>query len=553
MQKISREQIQQLELQGNFCDNWSQVHFNSNLNLTRIRNCQFVGTFFCSAEKSIELHHAHLNNVQMGEDNRIFSSFLENVSLGYKNDLRNNHYIGCKTEHRAGEHHPVKVLDETGTKSLITLKNWSSQTAAFLLSDLIDTEQKERLFKQEQKNEAHKVCIIGNHCLLENNGHLERFHFTDFVHCIGVRHLHDCSVVSTEEEKTRVYYADHLSKAIIQRQSFIGHGCIVQNSLIGQAVHLDNQASITHSFIFSNSEIEHSEVVSSFLGPFSVSHHRASLLIATMANHFNAGSGTQFSNHHYRGGPLHFGQFDKGCKIGSIAYAIHPSTMAAYSTLLGKHGFIDSRDFPFSIVRERDGKTQVIPGSNFYSYGLYRDINKWQERDRRLGKKDDATFNELLSPSICQTLERSVIKYSETKSAAGVADALLKRGIKTYEHALRLAALKSPLKAEKSYSEWTELAGFPFPLAELKSLSQKNPASIKEINQDLEKMIEKIQSHKWQYKFQNEALLQLLSKDQKEKAKLYEIERQVWMDKIKADLKKEDAYIEKGHGFLKIS
>ena len=82
------------------------------------------------------------------------------------------------------------------------------------------------------------------------------------------------------------------------------------------------QFSAENSVFFANSEAFHGEAVSVFGGPYTVTHHKSSLLIAGMYSFFNAGSGTNQSNHMYKLGPVHQGILERGSKTGSFAYLL---------------------------------------------------------------------------------------------------------------------------------------------------------------------------------------------------------------------------------------
>ena len=77
-----------------------------------------------------------------------------------------------------------------------------------------------------------------------------------------------------------------------------------------------------NSVFFANSEGFHGEAVSIFAGPYTVTHHKSSLLIAGMFSFFNAGSGTNQSNHMYKLGPIHQGVVDRGSKTGSFSSSL---------------------------------------------------------------------------------------------------------------------------------------------------------------------------------------------------------------------------------------
>ncbi len=137
-----------------------------------------------------------------------------------------------------------------------------------------------------------------------------------------------------------------------------------------------------------------------FAGPYTVTHHKATLLIASYFSFFNAGSATNQSNHMYKLGPYHHGFMERGCKTGSNSYIIWPSRIGAFSTVIGAHyDNVDTSDFPFSYITEHGyHQTRLIPALNLFGVGLSRDENKWRERDRRKGNKKDLIIFDVFSP-----------------------------------------------------------------------------------------------------------------------------------------------------------
>ena len=102
-----------------------------------------------------------------------------------------------------------------------------------------------------------------------------------------------------------------------------------------------------------------------------MTHHKSTLLIAGLFSFYNAGSGTNQSNHLYKLGPIHEGKLERGSKTGSFAYMMWPCRVGAFSVVLGKHsGTFDTTDYPFSHIEARsDGKTSMVPGLNMTTVG----------------------------------------------------------------------------------------------------------------------------------------------------------------------------------------
>lgn len=79
---------------------------------------------------------------------------------------------------------------------------------------------------------------------------------------------------------------------------------------VGQACHLGHTYSASDSLFFSNCQEENGEACAIFAGPFTVTHHKSTLLIAGMFSFMNAGSGSNQSNHMYKLGPIHQGHWN---------------------------------------------------------------------------------------------------------------------------------------------------------------------------------------------------------------------------------------------------
>ena len=171
---------------------------------------------------------------------------------------------------------------------------------------------------------------------------------------------------------------------IIHTGSKIDGGAILDKCFVGQGVKISKQFSAENSAFFANCEGFHGEAVSLFAGPYTVSHHKSTLLIAGLYSFYNAGSGTNQSNHMYKLGPLHQGIMERGSKTGSFNYMLWPSRVGAFSACIGKHyANFDATDFPFSYISEEDGLSVLTPAMNLLTVGTKRDSDKWSKRDRR--------------------------------------------------------------------------------------------------------------------------------------------------------------------------
>ncbi len=186
-----------------------------------------------------------------------------------------------------------------------------------------------------------------------------------------------------------------LQDFIAIENSRVDTGAILTRSLVGENAIVANGFTAVDSLIFANSHLENGEAASIFAGPYTVSHHKSSLLIAGMFSFFNAGSGANQSNHLFKSGAVHQSIHPRGCKFASGAYIMAPAIEGAYTMVKGHHSqHHDTSMFPFSYLIESNGKSTIMPGANLVSYGTARDIEKWRLRDKRDLKFENISFEE---------------------------------------------------------------------------------------------------------------------------------------------------------------
>lgn len=152
---------------------------------------------------------------------------------------------------------------------------------------------------------------------------------------------------------------------------------MLRRCFVGEGVVIENGFSAENSLFFANSHLNHGEACAVFAGPYTVSHHRSTLLIAGYFSFFNAGSGANQSNHMYKSGPVHQGVHLRGCKFGSDAYVLLPASTGAFTIVTGRHyNHHDTERMPFSYLVEEAGDSVLLPAVNIRSCGTARDIDK---------------------------------------------------------------------------------------------------------------------------------------------------------------------------------
>lgn len=127
----------------------------------------------------------------------------------------------------------------------------------------------------------------------------------------GAARLSDVTILSALEATV------YIGTGVICENSIISHGSSLINSVkmqdcfVGEACKISNGFTAAQSVLFANCYMSNGEACAAFCGPFTASHHKSSLLIGSQFSFYNAGSATNFSNHAYKMGPLHWGVLEE--------------------------------------------------------------------------------------------------------------------------------------------------------------------------------------------------------------------------------------------------
>ncbi len=430
------EAITILKKNGCWSRHWSKVMVSKSFDPTRIAGTIFRGDVrigrldghFTPKDGIIRyagIFDANLHNVVIGDNCHIsnVNGWLSNLIIEDNVLMEDVGSIVCQGETSFGNGHAIEVLNEGGGRELKITEMTSAQTA--YLSTLYRHDH-DLIASLDSLADAYANSVRSDRATIGEGSII--FHCQNIVNVKigkgtilrGVQNLKEGSIASSPNARTFVGDGVIAKNFIIQKGAHVSDGALINGSLIGEYARIGKQFSAENSVMFCNSEGFHSEVCSIFGGPYTVTHHRSTLLIAGMFSFFNAGSGTNQSNHMYKLGPLHQGIIERGGKTGSSSYLLWPSRVGAFSAIMGKHhANFDSSDFPFSYVNEENGHSTLVPGMNFFTVGTLRDGLKWPTRDRRQHKdKLDQLNFEVLSPYTGQKMIKGITILLDLYAAA---------------------------------------------------------------------------------------------------------------------------------------
>ena len=519
---LTTYEIDCLQRQNCTAEDWANIAVAPEFSPEYVHHVRFSGrirlgafqqefTLCGGVKRHAGIRYATLHNVEVGDNCCIenVKNYIANYVIGDDTFIDNIDILLTDGRSRFGNGTEVSVLNETGGREVMLHDRLSAHQAYIMAlyrhrPQLIEALR--RIIEAYADSRASDTGTVGSHVTSVNAGYIKNVRIGDYCQIKGVGRLKNGSINSNREAPVHIGYGVVCDDFIVSSGSSIEDGTCLTRCFVGQACHMGHGYSASDSLFFSNCQEENGEACAIFAGPFTVTHHKSTLLIAGMFSFMNAGSGSNQSNHMYKLGPIHQGAMERGAKTTSDSYILWPARIGAFSLVMGRHvNHPDTSDLPFSYLIEQKNTTYLVPGVNLRSVGTIRDAQKWPKRDRRTDpdRLDQINYN-LLSPYTIQKMlkGRDILKElarvsgetSETYSyqSAKIKNSALNKGIRFYETAIhkflgnslikRLEdlplpddeAIRTRLRPDTAIGEgeWVDISGLIAPKSEIERLMQ---------------------------------------------------------------------------------
>ena len=511
--KLNKEEIEILERQMCSASDWNLVEVTDGFSTDYVRYARFSGNVRLGAFRKVfqlaggmvkhsGIYYATLHNVTVGDDCCIenVKNYIANYNIGDGAFIENVDIILVDGESSFGNGTKVEVLNETGGCEVMIFDRLTAQTAYVMA---LFKHRPELMAKMMKMIEAYvdtvksSVGHIGRDVTIADAGYIKNVRIGDCCKIEGASRLKNGSINSNPHAPVHIGVGVVGDDFIISSGSSIEDGVSFSRCFIGQACRMGHTYSATDSLFFSNCQGENGEACAIFAGPFTVTHHKSTLLIAGMFSFMNAGSGSNQSNHLYKLGPIHHGVMERGSKTASDSYVLWPAKVGAFSLVMGRHVcHQDTSDLPFSYLIEQQSTSYIMPGANLKSVGTIRDAKKWPARDARRDpdRLDSINYN-LLSPYTIHKMLRGMDILKNLQKVSGdtsdsytyqsgmIKRSSLKNGLRYYGLAidkflgnslitrlmssdfLGVSQMREALKPTAAYGEgdWMDLAGLIAP------------------------------------------------------------------------------------------
>ena len=454
--KMTAAEIAAAEARGATAEAWALVSVTDDFDPSQLLQCRLEG------------------RVEIGSGARIHRSAVKNYRLEARTLVEGVTALECRRRSSFGNGTPVAAMNECGGRTVKITERMSAQTAYMTVVYRHRPQLIAALDKMADDLAASRSGDLGEtgcDCRIVGARFVREVRMGDNVEIDGASLLENGTLCAGARIGADVKAYDFIAA----ENARIDNGATLERCFVGESCRLDKGFTAVDSLFFANSHCENGEAASIFAGPYTVSHHKSSLLIAGMFSFFNAGSGSNQSNHLFKSGAVHQSAHLRGCKFASGAYIMSPAVEGAFTMVLGHHAdHHDTALFPYSYLIEKEGRSQLMPGANLTSYGTVRDVEKWPARDRRTVKRDVIDFDEynpytagamLRAVDMLHTLQENdpaAAQYNYNKTV--IRSTALARGVKLYNKAI-VAALgamldgAAPNERYDGTGRWLDMAG----------------------------------------------------------------------------------------------
>lgn len=498
---LTEQEIDILENNGCSAEDWSRIKVGNGFLPENIQRTKFYGDIRLLGNNGTMLldgvvatncgvYDSVLHNCEIGKDSYIERvSMLSNYNVSANCVIRNVVRLAVVGETSFGNGVEVSVMDETGGRK-IAIHNKLSAVMAYTTvfyrynDELVNVVQ--HLVADYVASITTKQGFVGEGSIIEGCGNIINVRVGEATELEQVTHLENGSINSTSVSPISIRNGVIAKDFIISCGSKLHNNVQVERCFIGEACRLANGFIAHDSLIFANSQLECGEACAIFAAPYTVSMHKSTLLIGGLFSFFNAGSGSNQSNHLYKLGPIHYGITERGVKLASNSYILWPARIGAFSMVMGSiYNHPDTSKFPFSYIIEKRGELFLVPGAALRSAGTHRDVRKWPKRDERKSTEPiDSISFEWLSPytiGYCVEAREALLEIRKNNNPANgyytiddvfIKSSALEQGIELYTMAIR-SYISGCIKkygelGNGTLEQWLDLAGLLAPKSEVK-------------------------------------------------------------------------------------
>lgn len=499
MRKLTQQEIAILEERGCQAEDWTSVSVDDAFRTDGLLNVSMYGEVEIGClDGSIEveegfvrkcgIRNACLRDVTIGDGCLIENvhGYISSYNIGEQCLICDIGTISAQGAQTFGNGNVVSVLNEGGDGNVVIYDKLTAQIAQLMLQSKAVIEMAQREVASRPVTERGE---IGRNVRIQHVREICNTKIEDSCEIQSASHISNSTLGSSEDAPTLIGADVIVENSVVAQGATVTDGAKVDNSYVGEAVHVGKGFSSEASLFFANTYMDNGEACAAFCGPFTCSHHKSTLLIGGQFSFYNAGSGTNQSNHAYKMGPIHWGILERGSKTASGSHILWPAHFGPFTMVMGKiqsHPRVQNLPFSYAIA---DGlKTYLVPGINIRTVGTWRDVGKWPKRDQRskCARRDIINFA-FPNPFIIQSVVagRDILRKLEKQQGVDIDEyeyggchikrTSLQRGIRYYDLIIRLflyehfnnAGMTDLSENDYATNAWADVCGMLAPKSEI--------------------------------------------------------------------------------------
>ncbi len=471
--KLTQAETRRLERQGCTAEDWQLIEVHPDIDLRHLAHVHFSGSNRIGKFKKtvalpggITLHtgirHATLHCATVGDDCLIahVRGYIAHYDIAPDCIIFHTDTIAMTGPSSFGNGTVLRVMSESGGRDIVMHDRLSAQEAymqAMYRHDALFAQNLRRIALDYAERQKDVRGSIGEGVRIFRCGPIRNVRIGPCARLEGAARLENGTVCSHPDAPTFVGGLVIALDFILQSGCHVSDGAMLARCHVGQASTVGRGFSATDSYFGCNCQAEQGEARSILAGPYTVTHHKSTLLIGGMFSFMNAGSGTNQSNHAYKLGPMHHGVLERGCKTASGSHISWPAHVGAFSLVMGHcPPRTDSGEWPFSYLVGRDSSCYVIPGIALRGVGTLRDIGKWPARDgrpSRLPQTDSVSFEAFSPYTMGRVLRARTLLEELCGRFGGDTEEITRNGLRFKEKSARQGAEWYRLAADRYFGE----------------------------------------------------------------------------------------------------
>lgn len=411
--KVINDELQkQLELNRCWSDDWSKVRVADGFNAHHVFDAKFfgecyLGTFTKSPVKADDgvslspgVYNSVIINSDVEDDALVYNAgVVSNYVIGKNAVVTNTRSLSCNGNTAFGNGAELAIAIETGGRETLSYADMTIPVAEIVAKKRADTQMQQQyqafVAKYVEAARSEKG-IIEEGARITNTGKVINTFVGSYAIIDNATKVSDCTLLSTEEEKTKVLDGAWVSNSILQWGCEVGSMAMVDTSVMTEHSHVERHGKVTHSILGPNTGVAEGEVTSCLCGPF-VGFHHQSLLIAALwpEGKGNVGYGANVGSNHTSKAPDQEIWPGEGMFFGLGVNVKFPCdfTSAPYTILASGVTLLPQKvTYPFSLIVSSDAThegispayNEIIPAwvlsDNIYA--VKRNEGKYEKRNK---------------------------------------------------------------------------------------------------------------------------------------------------------------------------